>query len=225
MVSKYTFNHNFFKTIDSEAKAYFLGLMFADGNISLNHTTKTIRLVSKDRCLLQKFISSINGNNRIYEETHNKFKTKCYKVRISSSQMYDNLNSIGCVPRKSLVLKFPHILPPLTHHFIRGYFDGDGTVGNYNVARTTWKRLSSGFCGTKDMLEGIMRETSLIVIPISRTNLTTISYSVENSLKLYKYMYNNATIFLDRKKVIFDSYIQGRSTTTIGHPRNFRVKV
>lgn len=43
--------------------------------------------------------------------------------------MFGDLSKHGCVPNKSLILKFPTTLPnELVNDFIRGYFDGDGSV-------------------------------------------------------------------------------------------------
>ena len=40
--------------------------------------------------------------------------------------MAQSLIKLGCVPRKSLIITLPSIPKNLMHHFIRGYFDGDG---------------------------------------------------------------------------------------------------
>lgn len=218
MKPKYKFNHNYFSNIDTEDKAYFLGMMYADGNIGLNHNTKTVRLVNTDKEMLESFIEYIEGDNRIYEETHNVFKTKCYRVRLASSQMYDDLNALGCTPRKSLVLKYPIIPNRLDHHFIRGYFDGDGTVGLYKVKHSTWKRLMSGFCGTKEMLEEIRDISGLHNTIRKQKNIHVITFSCFKSMDLYRYMYKDATVYMKRKKIIFESYKQKRSTTIMGSP-------
>jgi hypothetical protein len=72
--------------------------------------------------------------------------------------MFDDLCYHGCVPNKSLILKFPTINEGLISHFIRGYFDGDGTVGEYqNVKNSNSKTLRSGMCsGSKEFLEELV---------------------------------------------------------------------
>lgn len=53
------------------------------------------------------------------------------------------------------------------------------------------------------------------------SNLWTIMFSVNDSIKLYNYMYNDATIFLKRKKEKFDQFVQmRRSETIIDAPQN-----
>lgn len=62
------------------------------------------------------------------QKVNNKVK---YMFRVHRSSMVRDLNILGCVKRKSLILKFPDekIVPKeLMNHFIRGYFDGDGSI-------------------------------------------------------------------------------------------------
>ena len=77
--------------------------------------------------------------------------------------MFNDLIKQGCIPNKSLVLTFPnkHQVPEnLINHFIRGYFDGDGSI-NYEIRekysvrkKQNIKRLNvnAQFIGTKEML-------------------------------------------------------------------------
>ena len=47
---KYKCNDNFFKNIDTEEKAYWLGVLYADGNVSKNSSgTGQVFLSSKDK--------------------------------------------------------------------------------------------------------------------------------------------------------------------------------
>lgn len=54
------------------------------------------------------------------------------RIQISSKTLTADLLKLGCTPRKSLTLKFPNDgifkSNDLIRHFIRGYFDGDGSV-------------------------------------------------------------------------------------------------
>lgn len=227
--TKYTFDHLFFNTIDTEVKAYYLGLMFADGNVSINRGSPTIRLTSKDKSILEELIKELRGDCKIYREVHKKYNKECFKIRLTSKQMYNDLIALGCIPRKSLVLTFPTILPDsLISHFIRGYFDGDGTVGLYGVNHSMWKRLTSGFCGTQAFLISLVQHLPVTHKIVRRSkNLYLLRFSVQDSINLYWYMYKDATVFLTRKHDIFyDSIKQRGSTTTIDSPpHRWRVKV
>lgn len=218
--TKYQCNENYFSLIDTEEKAYFLGLIYADGCISKwKNQTGVLRITSKDKDILEKFLVSINSNSIIYTEFHNKFKKECFKVRITSSQIFNDLNNLGCIPNKSLIVKFPtNINSLLMNHFIRGYFDGDGSVSSIQVKNTNWKRLVSSFVGTEDFIQNLNKEVGsnkkVEVIKGNKNLLYRIQFSVNDSLKLYKYMYKDSTVFLNRKKDIFENYIKQRSSTT-----------
>lgn len=227
--TKYIFNHNYFSDINTENKAYFLGLIFADGNISMNHSSHTIRLTSKDKSILLAFLQDLKSDSIVYREYHKKYKKECFKIRLTSTKMYHDLNNLGCVPVKSLILKFPkNLSQDLIPHFIRGYFDGDGTVGIYTNKTSTWKRLVSGFAGTENFLNGIQENLPITNKTLKKSkNLYLLNFSVQDSITLYNYMYSNAVIFLKRKHDIFYDFIKQRgSTTTIDNPpHKWRVKV
>jgi hypothetical protein len=225
---KYQFNHNYFDCIDTDNKAYFLGLMFADGNICINRGTYVVRLISKDKEILEQLLLDLNANSIIYRDYHKKYNKECFRIQLSSEIMFNSLNTLGCTPKKSLTLKFPNINQKFISHFIRGYFDGDGTVGVYSVKHSIWKRLMSGFCGTKEFLEVLVQylPTKKKTVYSRNSNLSLLSFSVEDSILLYNYMYKNATVYLQRKYTIFNKEIKQRgSETTISNPSRKRIKV
>lgn len=226
--TKYTLNDNYFENIDTEGKAYFLGLMFSDGNITNIGNSCKVILTSKDKSILLLFLKELNSTGIIYREFHKKYKKECFKICITSKKMYNDLNILGCIPRKSLILKFPNSLSKdFIPHFIRGYFDGDGSVSIVNIKNTTWKRLISSFAGTKKLITILQKQLPIPIKKLSKTkNLYILNFSVQDSVTLYKYMYNNATIYLTRKYDIFNNFIKQRgSTTTIDNPHKWRVKV
>lgn len=220
---KRAFNENFFNVIDNEEKAYWLGFMYADGCVQHKKTgQKLISLAVKDKEVIDKFIQSINGE----------FVTKTYKdvhvVHLTSSIMFEALTKIGCIPRKSLVLTFPVIKESLIPHFIRGYFDGDGTVyiahpKNINKTNTVYTNIVVGICGTKEFLKEVSKQASVNEAKKDKRKINNIWYiSFSGSKKVmsfYNYIYKDATLFLTRKKDKFEKYFKERgSTTIIDHP-------
>lgn len=103
----------------------------------------------------------------------NNVKTDSYRCRwcIGNKHLWETLNSYGCTPKKSLTLKFPNVNifsdVSLIRHFIRGYFDGDGSISTKETSKTT---LQSTLTGTKDMLDKIC----------SYSNINTIIKNPEN---------------------------------------------
>lgn len=137
---KYTINEEFFDVIDTEEKAYFLGFLYADGNIHSKYNAITLKLQKQDREILTKWSNLIYGFEHILESENN------YLVKFSSNHMKNRLIELGCHPNKTFTLEYPKILKSsLQNHFIRGFMDGDGTIvkdkNNFYV----------GFIGTEKM--------------------------------------------------------------------------
>lgn len=127
----HSLNEDYFEKIDSEDKAYFLGLIYADGcvfrnclKISLQEEDGYILGVLKDKLNYGGAISKVNPKI----ETSHKPQSS---LQIGSKKLVSDLNKLGCIARKSLVLEFPtnkQVPRHLIFHFIRGCFDGDGWV-------------------------------------------------------------------------------------------------
>jgi intein-encoded DNA endonuclease-like protein len=223
-----TWNENFFNSITTEKQAYWLGFLYADGCVhDKPNGQKLISLVVKDKEVIEKFIKALNGD----------FEVKCYSenygIYLTSKIMFNDLCKLGCVPRKSLNLKFPIIDENLVHHFIRGYFDGDGTVficnpKNYNKTNTVYKSIGIGMCGTYELLSILAKHAPINIPKKDKRKQGNIWYSsisgTNKALTFYNYLYKDATIWLDRKKNKFENYFKERgSETTIGHPTGVKV--
>jgi len=130
---KYNVDDDFFENINNEYNAYVLGFIYADGCVHSERNTFSISLQNKDENILTKMKHCMNSNNPIlkhksrYSEKY-KYIEKC-KLSITSKKIIDDLKFIGCVNNKSNNLIFPtKIENEHIRHFMRGYFDGDGTV-------------------------------------------------------------------------------------------------
>jgi len=134
LVRKYSLNDNYFDVIDTEEKAYFLGLLYADGcNLfDKNNNVTTISLQEKDVKILERFNYEIKSDRPLeFMYKNNDNHQNQYRLTMCSEQISTNLSLLGCTPRKSLTLKFPteeQVPNHLIQHFIRGYFDGDGCI-------------------------------------------------------------------------------------------------
>jgi len=150
-------NTSFFKEINCEANAYFLGLLYADGNVQ-NYAT-TLKLKDNDRFIIEKFRDIMSPSSPIKKTKNKELQTEYAYFRINRKEVCDQLISHGCVPKKSLILKFPTTVPNnLIRHFLRGYSDGDGSIyKNKNkhtaVINTIWKIVSTkDFCNEVSIL-------------------------------------------------------------------------
>lgn len=156
--------HNFprdefyFSNIDSKEKAYWLGFLYADGCVHSNSNEISISL--KDRDHLEKFRKAIKSNNKIGESIDRRYNSspKIYHFSIKDKQLKSDLIKWGCVPNKSLTLtKIPNIPRDFVSHFIRGYFDGDGSLHWLNGT----KNFRISFVGTAPFLKDIQKELGL----------------------------------------------------------------
>ena len=212
---RYSLNESFFEKIDTEEKAYWLGFMYADGYITtkLNNYSQHfgISLAKKDYDHLEKFKKSLNSTYPIKEYISTGYSNTEYcRLLMSSQKTVDNLIRLGVVEQKTNVLTFPteeQVPKHLLHHFIRGYFDGDGCITSYLCGG--YIRYKTSFIGCESILDGIneaINEKYKVKIPryFKRKTYQTV-YSLEyasnkRSIMLYEYMYKDATIFLERKR-------------------------
>lgn len=132
---KYTLDESYFDEINTEAKAYFLGLLYADGYNNEERNCVQISLQEQDKEILELFNKEIKSNRPLLFlnlKKYNKNNQNCYRLSISSVKISKRLKELGCLQKKSFKIIFPTFLrEDLIRHFIRGYFDGDGSFGSY----------------------------------------------------------------------------------------------
>ena len=123
----------------------------------------------------------------------------CY-IDLNSVKICKDLCKIGIVPNKSLVLNINFSLIPkgLIRHFIRGYFDGDGSI--CHTIQDNKIRWQISFIGTKDFLTFFLKEFNKNHQLSSCGNNFRFNFSRFNDVKdIVNYMYDDCTIYLDRK--------------------------
>lgn len=199
-LSKAQFNECIFDNIDTEEKAYWLGFIYADGCISDNGSLE-IGLIDKEH--LEKF--------KVFLESKNPIRTKHYKQYTSysisnkSKHLKEVLISYGCTPRKSLTLKFPNIdifqTPSLVIPFIRGIFDGDGSVGIDKRRNCNKSFPRVNLVGTQDIVTKCLEYTNIksSVIKWNNNNYYETKFTHNKAMMFLNTIYNDANIYLDRK--------------------------
>lgn len=214
---RYHPDHNYFDCIDTEYKAYFLGLLFADGCVMLKGNTGIVHLglEKNDRYMVKLFKNAVypHGGGKIGINDNQR------RIVVYSNHMFNSLVKLGCTQRKSLTLRFPtpdKVPDHLMHHFIRGYFDGDGCI--------FWKRdgfsVRGGVCIVSSIpfCKVLCKKLNLLVgifhffILSDSPRTGGVRASRKEVLKnFYQYAYKDPTIFLKRKRIKFDNlmkYIQ-----------------
>ena len=231
---RYDCDHDFFSK-DSEESFYAAGFIAADGGVS-DKGVLSIGLASKDRPQLEMIKRLLKAENPIgeYLIKNSKINPKwndCKKVemKITSSKMCTDLKRFNVVPRKSLILKFPEWMKshPLRHHFIRGYFDGDGSFYSSikNDGARTVEQIYFGLRGTDDFLSAVkdifnkeidLSDNSKKKQARLNSGIYSLEYGGNRVLeKIVDYLYKDSTIYMDRK------YKIGIKAKDLGDPRDF----
>ena len=219
---KFKFNDTVFDSIDTEEKAYWLGFIFADGCIQSNDRRFSMSLSEKDIEHLQKFKNFINTKNAIHIVKDKRFDCNLCSIAVRSDHFWNSLNDKGCTARKSLTLKFPDISifnnKSLIKDFIRGYCDGDGTIGIYERSRDKLYKLS--MVGTLDFLNEVQKyigiKGSIYKATYGKkvTEAVCLGYNSLKARQVARILYENSTIYLQRKYDIFKLFCQAEEESS-----------
>lgn len=212
---QYTLDETYFDNISNEYAAYFLGLLYADGCNSLDRRRIEIALQEGDHDILEKFNIALNHNKKLVFHDAKGVHKNHYRLTIGSKYMAYKLNELGCVPAKSLKLTFPEWLTDddLIRHFIRGYFDGDGSLycsikKNKKTPTFGWSIVSTKlFCHS---VSKILEEKLGVHFYMHASSSNGITHSLRSggNLQVHKIMtwlYRDASIFIIRKH---DKYLE-----------------
>ncbi|MFH1656793.1 MAG: hypothetical protein ABH956_03415 [Candidatus Nealsonbacteria bacterium] len=190
----------------SPKMAYVLGFWFADGY--MRHE-KSYRVVfsSGDYQSLLDIRKCLESNHRIIERNDRDFQ-----LIIFSKKLYLRLLNLGGKRRKSRDIKFPKVPLKYLSDFIRGYFDGDGSVF-YTTYRSTKNKkmrteLRSNFTSGSPKFLDVLQTVLVDIIGVSRKKLCSfnegsswkLGYATMDTVKLLKFMYYSGyPIALERK--------------------------
>lgn len=215
---KYFFDFDFFEKIDSEIKAYWLGFLYADGCVlpqdprGYGEQEFKLSLSEQDQEILEKYKEDLKSTYPIRRDETKHKKNENSQVQLicsyRSQKTVDDLKKLGCVENKSLILKFPteeQVPSKLIYHFIRGYFDGDGSISCYKEA------YQISFVGTESFIKTLSTYfKGGTVLPDLREK-NSWYFNLGGNLQVlqaYHLMYDNATRFLQRKYLKFQSLLK-----------------
>jgi len=201
-IRNFEIDDKFFDVIDTEAKAYWLGFISADGNVHDN--TLRIALKIEDKTHLKKFVDLITPGHHIVDYCHKDNEDQKYcRVTIASKGLATGLLKLGVTERKSFTIKPCEFVPDeFKAAYWRGLVDGDGCI-TYNK-HPRHKMWCVKLCGSKWICDGFRNwvaefvESGASVLPAKR--VFRISYdSTRLTKKIVSRLYTNATVYLDRK--------------------------
>jgi hypothetical protein len=202
----YTFNEGYFDML-APKKAYFLGLLAADGYIMFENGRYqvTLNLRPEDREILEQFKKELDAEQsiRIYRD---KRGYVIARLRFYSKHFTESVVRYGIIPRKSLRLLYPQLPEDEEYHrcFIRGYSDGDGCICHTRQLGRRWSLV-----GNKEFLESLAFHVQkfsgvkgrLCVHKEEHQNYKQLIYSGENAAKALEWLYGGGIkLCLTRKR-------------------------
>lgn len=206
-------NEEFFSELTPES-AYVLGYIWADGTLTVSRGEERVFLSSRDKQIIEDIHNAMDSTSKIteYKDT--------YSMSFGKPKLIQQLKSFGLTERKSTTAKFPIGVPKeLMNHFVRGYFDGNGHF-TYEKYKGEKRRLVSGFTmGSEefanDLANYLHGEGLKLAIVRKRDRrgeggrgvYYDIRYYQRDTKRLAEMMYQDASLFLKRKKEKYDSVV------------------
>lgn len=219
----YNINEDYFNSVNTPEKAYYLGFVYGDGCNSPHINTFGIVCQVKDREHLQ-LLSSLICPDKVIKNVGGKRSGKYVVMKIYNKTISEDLEKLGAIRNKTYTLKFPYFLEEsLYRHFIRGVFDSDGCMSHYKIkshGKYDCTLCELTICGTRDIAQSINTLFSKTLdIPIRKLKLDKRVYNnfatyknthPQQILKIYEYLYKDADIYLNRKKAKFEEFFKIR---------------
>jgi hypothetical protein len=216
---KHAVNENYFNKLTTDS-AYLLGYIFADGNIHYSPSTrgKYVKVTSTDKELVVMARRLLKSKHSIREEAQTEPQRKLrYVLRIGSAMLFDSLVKQGVTERKSLTMKFPKLRDDLLPSFIRGYFDGDGSImlerGKGSKGQVIHKRLRVVFTSGSLKFLSVLAKHLQTKLGLEKRYLYKgnksfqIAYSTKNGLLVLDYLYfDGSNLRLNRKYKVYERF-------------------
>ncbi len=154
--NQYDIDENYFEEINTEEKAYFLGLIWADGCLMENKNLILLSLQEKDVDILYKFKKSLKFEGDIHIAKRNsgfspETRQRMGLIRFANKKMASDLKKLGLTGNKSLTIGYPKIPDKYFIPFIRGVIDGDGCL-MYRKEKSGRSRFSLELVASKPFI-------------------------------------------------------------------------
>ncbi len=179
----------------SSELAYAVGLIATDGHLSKDG--RHIDLTSKDLQLIETFQKCLGlGHIKIGSKLSGYSKKRYLRIQFGDVHFYQWLNRIGLTSKKSRTIKSVKVPRRLFPDFVRGCFDGDGTIYSF------WdRRWADSFMfyiafasGSKEFLLWLQKKLNALLeinghISVSNHDTFQLRYAKSESLILFQFMF------------------------------------
>jgi len=214
--------------------AWALGLFFTDGHLRprVGYTAPRICFTQKTPELLYKLRALLRSDTTIHYRPRQQYNRKTagavFQFAIANARLGARLMELGITPRKSLTIGFPEIPADFTRHFIRGCWDGDGSV----LLHANGRDLTAKFgCGSLRFVEGMLHALGRDGFAERRIyrkrsygreiEYYYFVYSKRSHLEsLFHYLYDDVTehMYLARKHHAFATFMARRAWPSAAVP-------
>lgn len=200
-------NNKYFNSIDTNNKAYIIGLIASDGSVKNKYT---VRISLRDKHILED-INKLLFPKDIYRVTQNK-SDKMFVLNLCSKDIVNDLDQHGIYRNKTYNLKYNFNIPDNFYSsFVLGYFDGDGCIRK-NLDKSEFSML-----GTEEVMQGIKKDVNRLAgikgkVYHVKNQLYKLSYAGSNKSKQFaKWLYSSDSICLNRKRSIANKLINRKT--------------
>lgn len=202
-------DENYFSEINRADKAYFLGFMLTDGNVSSQENIIRLSLSSKDEDILNIFKEKTHSSNKLIVREDGRHSERIFQLR--SHQWKADLAKYGVIPNKTATVEMPTLAEDMMPHLIRGMIDGDGWI--------SFKSHQIGFCGNEktvtQLRDYLVQKLQVFNVKVLHTseNLYQVTWASTKDIEtIGKYLYaNKEDCYLVRKYNNFTNIIQGNT--------------
>ena len=208
-------NKNFFEIIDTEEKSYILGLLMADGCVRAHKNGNlylTLELIDKE--IIERVQKELKSDSKIYESNRKRDYIKnekpTYTFSITDTKLCNDLGKYGVVPMKTKATDWltQDIPDNLKRHYLRGLFDGDGSIGHYK-GRWYISLINNHPKFLQDVGQWIEDLTGFGCPKVSKTSTSNrIIYTDKKAKAIMKLLYQDNNISIERKQKLADQAIE-----------------
>lgn len=205
----YRLDEGFFDAVDTEAKAYWLGFINADGCVQLGkvgangwqRNQLNVKLKASDAAHLEKLKADMAAENPVYHVPQKGKAGPAAEIAMSSLHLVESLIRLGVTPRKSLTATPWNGPDHLMRHYWRGMFDGDGTIVKHPDARGKWhlRFLGSEACVEAFRVWAVPVCGSAAKVYPKGNIFSWTAGGLASPQALARELYAGSTVYLDRK--------------------------
>ena len=217
-LGRYNINEDYFENINTEGKAYFLGLMYSDGSVSKNQ----FYIKLKDEDVIQQFKQELKTEAPIRRI---EFPWSAYILEVSCQKLCNHLIKQGCVPNKTRVIQVPKLREDLYRHFIRGFFDGDGCLQLQDKIYHCRFDLTSASLQFLEQIRPIITAKAITnggLNKESKYDVWHLSYSGHQVIQIMNWLYEDSHFYMKRKydkyQILKQYQVRGKSGELLGNP-------